>query len=405
VVSNSDPPPRTTPRHIERRLAAILHADVKGYSRLIGEDEEATLHTVASHLALMRTLVGQHGGRAVGYRGDSLLAEFPSAVEAVQCAVEVQRELKVRNTDLPANRRVEFRIGINLGEVVVEGEEIYGEGVNVAVRLEGLAEASGICIAEVVYDQVKNRLALKYEDLGEQTLKNIEKGVRVWQVVIDEPVVPTANEGVLRQAQHERLTNPVTLSQSNGDQKPRLGTARLTRIVLVLVGLLIVGGVVTILRHSSLTIRNPQSPIRNQDAQAAVLPFPDKPSIVVLPFVNLSGDPEQEYFSDGMTEDLITELAKLSDLFVIARNSAFVYKSKAVDVKEVSRGLGVRYVLEGSVRKAGDRVLSGVGGNPQLCRAARRRHWHGGKGDAARSLLCRFQRNNLGCCLCLDGAV
>src|SRR5215510_4915082 len=163
---------------MERKLAAIFHADVQGYSRLIAQDEEATLSTVASHLALMRTLVGQHKGRAVGSRGDSLLAEFPSVVEAVQCAVEVQRELKAKNAALPVSRRVEFRIGINLGEVVVEGEEIYGDGVNIAVRLEGLAEAGGVCFSEVVYDQIKNRLALAYEPMGEQSLKNIEKPVR-----------------------------------------------------------------------------------------------------------------------------------------------------------------------------------------------------------------------------------
>src|SRR5262245_5925961 len=170
------------PARLERKLAAILHADVQGYSRLSGEDEVTTLRTVASHLALMRSLVEQHGGRAVGSRGDSLLAEFPSTVDAVQCAVQMQQALKERNKDVPLNRRVEFRIGINLGEVVVEGEEIYGEGVNIAVRLEGLAEAGGICLSEVVYQQLKNKLALTYEDLGPQALKNIAEPVRVYRV-------------------------------------------------------------------------------------------------------------------------------------------------------------------------------------------------------------------------------
>src|SRR5262245_12612922 len=173
---------RPRPERLERKLAAILHADVQGYSRLLGEDEVTTLRTVASHLALMRSVVEQHGGRAVGSRGDSLLAEFPSTVEAVQCAVEMQHELKVRNAEVPLERRAEFRIGINLGEVVVEGEEIYGEGVNIAVRLEGLAEAGGICLSEVVYQQLKNKLTLVYEDLGPQTLKNIAEPVRVWRV-------------------------------------------------------------------------------------------------------------------------------------------------------------------------------------------------------------------------------
>jgi len=172
----------STAARLERKLAAILHADVQGYSRLLGEDEVTTLRTVASHLALMRTLVGQHGGRAIGSRGDSLLAEFPSVVEAVQCAIEMQQELRERNKEVPPAQRVEFRMGINVGEVVVEGEEIYGEGVNIAVRLEGLAEAGGICISEVVYQQLKNKLALTYEGLGPRTLKNIAEPVRVWRV-------------------------------------------------------------------------------------------------------------------------------------------------------------------------------------------------------------------------------
>src|SRR5262249_36830710 len=172
----------TTPAPVERRLAAILHADVQGYSRLLGEDEVTTLRTVASHLGMMRALVEQHGGRSVGSRGDSLLAEFPSVVDAVQCAVQMQRELQQRNAPLPAAQRVEFRMGINLGEVVVEGAEIYGEGVNIAVRLEGVAEAGGICLSEMVYQQLKTKLALTYEDLGQQTLKNIAEPVRVYRV-------------------------------------------------------------------------------------------------------------------------------------------------------------------------------------------------------------------------------
>src|SRR5438105_2846696 len=171
---------------MERKLAAILHADVRGYSRLLGEDEVTTLRTVASHLDLMRAVVRRHGGRTIGSRGDSLLAEFPSVVEAVQGAVEMQQELKERNAAVPPARRVEFRVGINLGEVVVEGEEIYGEGVNIAVRLEGLAEAGGICLSEMVYQQLKNKLALAYEDLGAQTLKNIAEAVRVWRERMDD---------------------------------------------------------------------------------------------------------------------------------------------------------------------------------------------------------------------------
>src|SRR3989441_2369265 len=266
----------TPPARIERKLAAILSADVKGYSRLMGEDEVATIRTLTAYQEAMTTFIQQHRGRVVDASGDNLLAEFASVVDAVQCAVEIQRELKTKNADLPAPQRMEFRIGINVGDVIVEGERIYGDGVNIAARLEGLAEAGGICISGIVYDQVETKLALGYEYLGEQTVKNIAKPVQVYRVQMEVGAsTPTA---------------------------------------------------------------------------------PDKPSIAVLPFVNMSGDPEQEYFSDGITEDLITDLSKLSGLFVISRNSVFLYKGKAVKPEQVSQELGVRYVLEGSVRKAGSRV-------------------------------------------------
>jgi adenylate cyclase len=335
-MGNDTYPTRPTAAGIERKLAAILHADVQGYSRLLGEDEVTTLRTVASHLDLMRTLVRRHGGQAVGSRGDSLLAEFPSVVEAVQCAVQMQQELKVRNAEVPLTQRVEFRMGINVGEVVVEGEEIYGEGVNIAVRLEGLAEAGGICLSEVVYDQVRNRLALAYEALGEQELKNIQKPVRVWRIQTEEAASPE--------------------SQVQSPKLRRVGSAHRSRAVLVVAGLLLIGGIMTLLYPSLQTIRIPQSEIRNQEVQPPVLPLPDKPSIVVLPFVNMSKDPEQENFSDGLTEILTGDLSKLSSLFVIARNSAFTYKGKAVKVQDVGREMGVRYVLEGSVLKADNQV-------------------------------------------------
>jgi len=277
---------------IERKLAAILSADVKGYSRLMGEDEVATIRTLTAYREVMATLIRQHRGRVVDSPGDNLLAEFASVVDAVQCAVEIQQELKKRNADLPAPRKMEFRIGINLGDVLVEGEKIYGDGVNIAARLEGLADGGGICVSGIVYDQVENKLNflnLGYEYLGEQTVKNIAKPVPVYRVHLDP------------------------------------GTAA------------------PVMRGKS-------------EATSSRPPLPDKPSIAVLPFANLSGDPEQEYFSDGITEDLITDLSKLSGLFVISRNSAFLYKSKAVNPQQVSRELGVRYMLEGSVRKAGNRV-------------------------------------------------
>src|SRR5262249_40898484 len=259
----------------------------------MGEDEEATLRTLTASRQVTDTLIQQHRGRIVGTAGDSILAEFASVVDAVQCAVEIQTALKTENANLPTNRRMEFRIGINLGDVMVEGEQIYGDGVNIAARLEALAEAGGICISGAVYEQIKNKLTLHYEDLGEQVLKNIAEPVQVWRVRIELPSPGQPQE-----------VAPTILS----------------------------------------------------DETTPSLPLSDKPSIVVLPFVNLSSDPEQEYFSDGITEDLTSSLSQLSGLFVIARNSAFAYKGKAVKVQEVSRELGVRYVLEGSVRKAGNRV-------------------------------------------------
>src|SRR5712691_232960 len=215
---------------MERKLAAILSADVKGYSRLMGEDDEATVRTLTTHREVMTTLIRQHRGRVVDSPGDNLLAEFASVVDAVRCAVEIQRELEARNAELPLNRRMEFRIGINVGDVIVEGEKIYGDGVNIAARLEGLAEAGGICISGAVYDQVKNKLSLGYEYLGEQAVKNIAEPIRVWRVGMEPEAAATANEALLRQAQHEQ------------PQKRRLGTAHLTRAVLVLVGLLVIGG-------------------------------------------------------------------------------------------------------------------------------------------------------------------
>jgi adenylate cyclase len=248
----------------------------------MGDDEVATIRTLTTYREVMANLIQRHGGRVVDSPGDNLLAEFGSVVDAAQCAVAVQEELKTKNAELPENRRMEFRIGINLGDVVVEGERIYGDGVNIAARIESLAQGGGICISGTVHDQIENKLALGYEYLGEKAVKNITKPVRVFRV---------------------RMEGDTAGPEVKGE-----------------------------------------------------LELPDKPSIAVLPFVNMSQDPEQEYFSDGMTEDLITDLSKISGLFVIARNSVFTYKGKAVKVGEVSNELGVRYVLEGSVRKAGNRM-------------------------------------------------
>ncbi len=310
-----------SPPAIERKLAAILSADVKGYSRLMGDDEVATVRTLTAYRGVVATLIQHHRGRVVDSPGDNLLAEFASVVDAVECAVEVQRELKSRNAELPVPRRMEFRIGINLGDVIVEGERIYGDGVNVAARVEGLAEAGGIAISGTVYDQVKSKLGLGYEALGEQPVKNIREPVRVYRVVLE--------------------PRPAAVAPS-GEKEVRPRPWRRVILLLPLALLVIAGGVAV----WSLYFRS----------RSPVLELPDKPSIAVLAFDNMSGDAGQEYFSDGITEDLITGLSKVSGLFVIARNSTFAYKGKAVKPAQVSRELGVRYVLEGSVRKAGNRL-------------------------------------------------
>jgi adenylate cyclase len=325
---------------MERRLAAIFSTDVQGYSRLMGEDEVATIRTITVYREVMATLIQQHRGRVVDSPGDNLLAEFASVVEAVQCAVAIQRELSVRNAELPPHRRMEFRIGINLGDVIAEGERIYGDGVNIAARLEGLAEAGGLCISGTVYDQVKTRLALGYEDLGAQAVKNSAEPVRVYRVLLEpEAAAPAASqkEGmIVVGAGHTR--------RQKGDAAHRVLRVLRQKGVLALVGLvLILGGLVAGWQ-------------RYLAARPPTLALPSKPSIAVLPFANLSGDPAQDYFSDGMTEVLITDLSKVADLFVIARNSVFTYKGKAVEVSKVGKELGVRYVLEGSVLRAGDKV-------------------------------------------------
>jgi adenylate cyclase len=268
---------------VERRLAAILAADVAGYSRLIGVDEGGTLERLkALRRELLDPKIAEHRGRIVKTTGDGLLVEFASVVDALRCAVDVQREMTGRNAGVPPDSRIEFRVGINVGDIVVEDGDIFGDGVNVAARLEALAEPGGICVSTRVQEDAAGKLDLVFEDIGEQQLKNIARPVRVHRVVTAaQPAPPQADTGP---------------------------------------------------------------------------PLPDKPSIAVLPFANMSGDPEQEYFADGMVEEIITALSRIRWLFVIARNSSFTYKGQSVDVKQVGRELGVRYVLEGSVRKAGGRV-------------------------------------------------
>jgi adenylate cyclase len=310
---------------MERKLTAILCADVHGYSRLMGEDEEATLRTLSSHRKLVDSLIEQHRGRFVNSAGDSVLAEFVSVVNAVQCAVEIQNTLKAENAEVRPDRRMQFRIGVNLGDVMVEGEQIYGDGVNVAARLESLADPGGICISHTVHDQITNKLALAFEDLGEQTVKNIAKPVRVFRVL------PTGTASV-------RTTRRVAR------QYLRFSIA----------GIAIVVGTIFLLLHVSF--KSPRTHASIPPPPSPPLTLPDKPSIAVLPFTNMSDDREQEYFSDGITDDLITDLSRLPDLFVIARNSTFTYKGKPTELQDISKQLGVQYVLEGGVRKADDQV-------------------------------------------------
>ncbi|MFW2365667.1 MAG: adenylate/guanylate cyclase domain-containing protein, partial [Desulforhopalus sp.] len=312
----------------KRKLTAILHADVQGYSRLMGEDEEATVSSLAVCIELISGLIVMHRGRVVSGAGDSLLAEFISVVDAVRCAVKIQKELKSESAKHREDNRVLFRIGINLGDVIEKDGDLLGDGVNLAARVEALADGGGICITRSVYDQVKKKLKLGYEYLGEHTVKNIAEPVRVYRVQVD--------------------SNPtVKLTRGQGIEPRRQKLLFTTVIVLLLSTGLVIWKYL-------LPSSEPQIEVATVSKMA--LPLPDKPSLAVLPFVNMSDDPNQEYFSDGITEDLITDLSKISGLFVIARNSTFTYKGQSVKVQQVSEDLGVRYVLEGSVRKSGEKV-------------------------------------------------
>ncbi len=276
--------------HVERRLAAILAADVAGYSRLMGDDEEGTLARLKSiRKTLVDPAIASHRGHIVKTTGDGMLVEFASAVDAVRSAVEVQRSMAEQNAAVPQDQRIEFRIGIHVGDIIFDESDIFGDGVNIAARLEGISEPGGVCVSDDAQRQIRAKVDVAFDDMGPQTLKNIAEPMRVWRVQIG-------------------------ISSTSAPRK-------------------------------SASASSSQS-----------LAFPDKPSIAVLPFQNMSGDPEQEYFADGMVEDIITALSRFKSLFVIARTSSFTYKGKAVDIKQIGRELGVRYVLEGSVRKAGSRL-------------------------------------------------
>ena len=317
-----------TQEAFKRKLTAILSADVEGYSRLMGEDEESTVRTLTEYREVVATLIQQHSGKVVDSPGDNLLAEFVSVVDAVQCAVAVQKEISVRNTEVPENRKMQFRIGINLGDVIQKDERIYGDGVNIAARLEGLSEAGGICISKTAFDHIESKLPYGYEFLGDQTVKNIAKPVGAYRVLM-EPRVTVAGK-------------------PNKEKRSPVGRRPILVGAVAVLALAAAVGVWQFYAHRPTT--------ESTSSESMDLPLPDQLSIAVLPFDNIGGDPEQEYFSDGMTDDIITDLSRISDLFVVARNSAFKYKGQSVDVNMVGRELGVRYVLEGSVRMTENKV-------------------------------------------------
>ncbi len=312
---------------MKRRLATILAADAVGYSRLMGADEEATLQRLNTYRKIIDRLIGEHHGRVFGSAGDSVIAEFASPVSAVRCAVQIQQTLEEHNVDVVEQRRMRFRIGVNLGDVVVEDDNLLGDGVNIAARLESLADPGGICIASNVYEQIENKLSVGYVYLGEKALKNIAKPLHVYKVLAS----PAA-----------------TVARVRGT-----GSNKRTRLLSVFaIAALLVAVAIGVALQWTWEGSIGETARVGKDAD----PSTGKPSIAVLPFQNMSGDPEQDYFADGMTDDLITDLSKVSGLFVIARNSTFAYKGQSPDARQVSQDLGVKYVLEGSVRRAGDTV-------------------------------------------------
>ncbi|HUL21552.1 MAG TPA: adenylate/guanylate cyclase domain-containing protein [Thermodesulfobacteriota bacterium] len=322
-----------TTQEVKRKLTAILSADVKGYHRLIAKDETGTLQTLNTYKEVMANLIRDHRGRVVDATGDNLLAEFASVVDAVGCGVEIQREIKARNEKLPLPRKMEFRIGINLGDVVEEEDKIFGDGVNIATRVQSLADGGGLCISWTVYEHIKNKLTLGYEYLGKQKIKNIVGPVKVYRV----------------------MTEPETLGSVAGRWK-RAGVNYWKRVHPAFKILIALVAAANVLWQFYPHLRPSRPAVEGASKEKMALSLPDKPSIAVLPFVNMSGDPKQEFFSDGITENIITALSKVPMLFVIARNSTFTYKGKSVNVKQISEELGVQYILEGSIQRFDDRV-------------------------------------------------
>ena len=304
---------------VKRKLTAILCADVKGYSRMMGEDEVGTFHTLSDYLEIMNSIISAHRGRVFSSPGDAILAQFASVVDAVQCAVEIQEKIEAKNADVPEDRKMRLRIGVNLGDVIEKEEQIYGDGVNIAARIETLAKPGFVSISRTVYDQVRNKLKFGYEYQGKHTVKNIAQPVSIYSV----------------------LTAPEDAGKIIGEEKPKQW--RLAAISVAVVLVLFAGGFMI----WNFFLRTPLS---SKDAISKNM------SIAVLPFDNMSNDPEQEYFSNGISENLITDLSKVPHFLVIARNTSFAYRGKSLTIEQIAEELDVRYVLEGSVQKAGNNV-------------------------------------------------
>jgi adenylate cyclase len=327
----------------KRKLTAILSADAVGYSRLMAEDETATVKTIATYREIMSSLIKLHRGRVVDSPGDNVLAEFSSVVDAVQCAVAVQNEFQTRNAELTENRRMEFRVGINLGDVIDEDDRIYGDGVNIAARLEALADPGGICVSKTTFDQIETKLPLGYEYLGEQSVKNIPKPVGAYRV----------------------LMKPDAAGKVIGEKRFLGRFSRKTAMAAIIVLVIVAGGLI------GWNIYLQQSKkVEPASVKKMAFPLPEKTSIAVLPFKNISGESEQEFLADGITESIIGAVSRVSGIFVIASNSVFTYKGKAVKIQTVSEELGVQYVLEGTVQGIGERLRI----NAQLIDAIKGRH-------------------------------
>jgi len=342
---------------IQRRLAAILAADIAGYSRLMHEDEPATVRDLKAHQSVILPLIGRHGGRIIDTAGDGIMAEFPSVMGATECAVEIQTVMAERNLRVPESRRMRFRIGINLGDVIHDETRIYGDGINIAARLESLAQPGGVLVSNTVYEQVRGKLPFTFEDVGERQVKNIDQPVRMYQL----HVPGTSSTGVAQLVRRSPITG------------------RRRWIVWGLAALLVLLGA-----GGAWWVGSPLFPRQRADSNEA-----PRLSIVVLPFRNLSDDPSEDYFADGITEDLTSDLSRLAGSFVIARNTAFTFKGKAVDVRQIGRELGVRYVLEGSVRRIGGTVRV----NAQLIDAGTGAHLWAEQMDVDQGTLASLQDN------------